>query len=666
MMKTTDASADSAPSAVSAPAASGTGAAGPEFSTTNVQEAGIDEPDVVKTDGQHVYVVAGQQLRVIDVTGDAPRQVGSLTLGGGAAHQLLIRGTRALVLSTVSAPIAIDVAPAPGTAKAAIAPMPGRSTVLLTEVDLTDPAAPKVARTMTLNGDYVDARMVDGTVRVVVSSTPMTTGDVSLTGAPLRTFVPATTIRSQISHRTFRRGVVPCDDVRRPDGFSGLGLLTVLTVNLDKGLYNVDRDAVMAGAQTVYGSGKSLYVASQRYVRGLDDASDVPGTLRTEIHRFDASTAGQTTYAGSGTVPGFVVNAYALSEQDGALRVASTDEPAWLPEGGQATPAHSYVTVLSPRPDGALAQVGQVGGLGEGQRIFGVRFAGTTGYVVTFRQTDPLYTIDLSKPEAPRVVGELEIPGYSAYLHPLGDGLLLGIGQEADDHRPHPGHPGLALRRLRPRPPQAHPARRLRQRQLRRRVRPARLPLVGADADRRPAAADLRADRCRELRRRHRPEGHRRRHRRAWPSRPRQRRRRRVNRPLAGHRRPPLHALVAGAAGKPARHPGARRVRGLSHATESAVNVSRTRPTAHQPRRMDAGQVGTPRCMAPEPARWKVPATAEQIAVLRTEVTEYAQRVGVADGRLGDIRLAVSEAVTNAVLHAYRDRDPVRSGSTRV
>ena len=434
VMKTTDANADSAPSAVSAPTASGTGASSPEFSSTNVQEAGIDEPDVVKTDGRHVYVVADRSLRVIDVTGDAPRLVGTLTLGGGYAHQLLIRGTRALVLSTVSAPIAIDDAPAPrpGTAKTAIAPIPGRSTVLLTEVDLTDPTAPKVARTMTLDGDYVDARMVDGTVRVVVSSTPMTTGDVALTGAPLRSFVPATTIRSQISHRTFRRGVVPCDDVRRPDAFSGLGLLTVLTVDLDKGLYNVDRDAVMAGAQTVYGSDKSLYVASQRYVRGLDDSADVPGTLRTEIHRFDAATAGQTTYAGSGTVPGFVVNAYALSEQDGALRVASTDEPSWLPEGGQATPAHSYVTVLSSRPDGALEQVGQVGGLGEGQRIFGVRFVGTTGYVVTFRQTDPLYTHRSLQAVAPRVVGELEIPGYSAYLHPLGDGLLLGIGQEAD------------------------------------------------------------------------------------------------------------------------------------------------------------------------------------------------------------------------------------------
>ncbi len=437
VQKTTDASSEIAPTAVPAPAASGTGASTPAFSTTNVQEVGVDEPDVVKTDGRHVYVAANRTLRVIDVTGDAPRQVGTLTLDGGYAHQLLIRGTRALVLSTVSAPIAIDDTPMPQpeTAKAAIVAMPGRATTLLTEVDLTDPAAPKVARTMTLDGDYVDARMVGGTVRVVVSSTPAQTGAVPLTGAPLRTFVPATTIRSRISGHTFRRGVVPCDDIRRPDAFSGLGLLTVLTVDLDKGLYNVDRDAVMAGAQTVYGSDKSLYVASQRYVRGLNDASDGAGgagSLRTEIHRFDASTAGQTTYAGSGTVPGFVVNAYALSEQDGALRVASTDEPSWLPDGGQATPAHSYVTVLSPRPDGALAQVGQVGGLGEGQRIYGVRFVGTTGFVVTFRQLDPLYTLDLSKPDAPRVAGELEIPGYSAYLHPLGDGLLLGIGQEAD------------------------------------------------------------------------------------------------------------------------------------------------------------------------------------------------------------------------------------------
>jgi uncharacterized secreted protein with C-terminal beta-propeller domain len=153
--------------------------------------------------------------------------------------------------------------------------------------------------------------------------------------------------------------------------------------------------------------------------------------MRTEIHRFDASAPGETTYAGSGTVPGFVLNQFALSEHDGVLRVASTDEPAWLPEGPSPEPAQSYVTVLGAQ-GGRLAQVGQVGGLGKGQRIYAVRFVGTAGYVVTFRQMDPLYAIDLSDPAAPRVAGELELSGYSAYLHPIGGGLLLGIGQEAN------------------------------------------------------------------------------------------------------------------------------------------------------------------------------------------------------------------------------------------
>lgn len=394
------------------------------FSTTNVQEAGIDEPDVVKTDGRMMYVLDNGVLRVVDVTGAAPRLVGALAVPGGG-QQLLLRGARVLVLATSYS----GGGPIEPLAKRAIVAPGGGAQTVLTEVDVSNPAAPQVARTMTLAGSFADARMNGGIVRVVVASEPLL-GAQPLAHAKLRTFVPATTIRSKLSGRTYRRGVVGCGAIRRPDVFSGLGLLTVLTVDLDKGLYDVDRDAIMAGAQTVYGSPTSLYVASQRYVPGLRDAGDVPGSMKTEIHRFDASQPGQTTYAGSGTVPGFVVNAYALSEQDGALRVASTDEPSWLPEDG-ADPTQSYVTVLKPGDGGALQQVGQVGGLGQGQRIYGVRFVGTAGYVVTFRQMDPLYTLDLSDPAHPRVLGQLELPGYSAYLQPIGPGLLLGVGTAA-------------------------------------------------------------------------------------------------------------------------------------------------------------------------------------------------------------------------------------------
>jgi len=119
-------------------------------------------------------------------------------------------------------------------------------------------------------------------------------------------------------------------------------------------------------------------------------------------------------------VPGWLINQYALSEWDGHLRVATTDESA----------SSSAVRVLR-QQDGRLIQVGEVDGLGKGERIYSVRFVGPVGYVVTFRQTDPLYTIDLSNPQRPQVVGELKINGYSAYLHPAGDGTLIGVGQDA-------------------------------------------------------------------------------------------------------------------------------------------------------------------------------------------------------------------------------------------
>ena len=169
-------------------------------------------------------------------------------------------------------------------------------------------------------------------------------------------------------------------------------------------------------------------MASRRYVRALELGADVPDGVRTEIHRFDISDPEHTVYSASGSVPGFILNNYALSEYAGVLRAASTEEPPWLEDGTQGESA-SRVTVL--RQAGArLAQVGSVGGLGAGERIFAVRFIGERGFVVTFRQVDPLYTLDLSDPAAPKLVGELKIPGFSSYLHPVGDSLLLGVGSE--------------------------------------------------------------------------------------------------------------------------------------------------------------------------------------------------------------------------------------------
>ena len=388
----------------------GGGTGGPDFSETNNQEAGVDEPDVVKTDGRRIFAVADGVLRATVITDGVPRVAGGLELEG-FDQQLLLRGNRVLVMASVPGPS-------------------GVAATMLTEVDVTDPAAMAVRRTLRLDGSLVDSRMTGGTARVVVVSAPRPIEVSDLPEAGVRTWVPRTVLRSRVSGRTFRRSVVPCDDVRHPRAFSGLDLLTVFTVDLDQGLYSVDRDAIMAGAETVYASPTSLYVASRRYSPG------VPSGVRTEIHRFDTSKPDATTYRSSGEVEGYVLNQYSMSEHDGALRVATTSEPEFLPQDNpESTPerqSESAVTVLS-ETKGRLNRVGRVGGLGRGEQIYSVRFVEDKGYVVTFRQTDPLYTLDLADPKNPKLLGELKILGYSAYLHPVTDDLLLGVGQDATE-----------------------------------------------------------------------------------------------------------------------------------------------------------------------------------------------------------------------------------------
>jgi hypothetical protein len=155
-----------------------------------------------------------------------------------------------------------------------------------------------------------------------------------------------------------------------------------------------------------------------------------PPPTVTQIHEFDTSEADRTSYVASGTVKGFLLNQFAMSQSKGVLRVASTETPLWWGGGTPEDDPGSAVTTLD---TGTMAELGHVGGLGKGERIYAVRFIDDTAYVVTFRQVDPLYTVDLSDPAAPKVVGELKVAGYSAYLHPIGKDLLLGVGQDAGE-----------------------------------------------------------------------------------------------------------------------------------------------------------------------------------------------------------------------------------------
>ena len=433
---------------------------GTDFSGTNTQEENVDEPDIVKTDGNFVYAIAGRTLHAVDVRDGATTLVGSLQMPENVWDaEMLVLGKRAMLMWTSYSPYGDEAPTARPASASSSSSSPsyyggGRPETVLAEVDLTDPAAMKLIKTVTVDGRLVSSRLNGSTARVITSATPRALE------VPIDQSTPPEQQQAEVKAKAGSRranqwlprrvtrwdggqgqprakAAVACKSVRRPKVFSGLDMVTVLTIDLSKGISPVDSDGLMTDAETVYASEKALYVATRRWLRAVDSwmpppASTEPPGIRTQIHQFDISDAGSTKYVGSGDVTGYLLNSFSLSEHDGVLRAATTDGPMWWP--GQTGPlSESSVTTLKPAGNGLLATVGRVGGLGKGERIYAVRFIGETGYVVTFRQTDPLYTIDVSDPAKPRVAGELKILGYSAYLHPISKNLLIGVGQDATE-----------------------------------------------------------------------------------------------------------------------------------------------------------------------------------------------------------------------------------------
>ena len=445
----------------------------PGFSTTNDQEQGIDEPDLAKTDGTVLVALdrSTDTLEVATVT-SSPALVGSLPLASAVeATGLFLVGADAVVVgAAVSSPDSEAVV-----------------------VDLSDPARPSVARSFHVQGSLVDARLVAGHVELVVRSAPQlpfvepadgTPAALSAAAAANRAAVSASTpaqwLPSVTSEPSGTTTPAPCAAAMHTASSATSGIDTIGVVPIDPASDQPGTEVTVVGdATTVYAGGSSLYVATSEPALPVPEpAVDVPapaspgatssgvassgvassgvassgvvspgavvttpssGSLppdTTAIDAFDLSDPSAPRYVGSGQVPGTLIGQYALSAYQGDLRVATTVGSATPPPGEGTAPttvSDSRVTVLAPE-NGALVPVGTVSGLGAGEKIYAVRFVGPLAYVVTFRQTDPLYVVDLSDPTAPRLAGQLPLTGYSSFLQPLGNGLVLGVGQSVDQN----------------------------------------------------------------------------------------------------------------------------------------------------------------------------------------------------------------------------------------
>lgn len=396
--------------------------AGPTYSGTNTQEVGVDEGDVVETNGTHVFVVGQDGVRIIAVS--AAAVVAHIDDLPDGSHQLLLDGTRLLVVTQSYSS--------------------GEDTVV-SLYDVADPANPSLLRRSHLEGRLVASRSIDGQARLVLTSTiatrlPFVTPDqFGLDEASALAANKAVINESSIEDwlpRYFDEDAdgafgemnasLDCSTVAAPRDFAGLGISWIASVDLRAGTSPVGAAGIVSYGDLVYASPTNIYLATVPWDWNREVLSDVvltqPPTL---IHQFALGAGGSANYVASGEVNGQLLNQFAMSEYEGDLRVATT-----LFDWNTGA-SESFVQVL--RPEGnELVQIGKVGGLGVTEQIFAVRFMGTQAYVVTFRQTDPLYIIDLADPTNPVVTGELKIPGYSAYLHPVGEGLLLGVGQSAD------------------------------------------------------------------------------------------------------------------------------------------------------------------------------------------------------------------------------------------
>ncbi len=420
---------------------------------TNVQERGVDESDIIKTDGTHFYILRPHSLLIAEISENGPLvEVGRIEFSElGHRQELLIGSGKAVVVRQLDS--------APGIIKLdeeLIKPGGGltytRQQSEVLEIDVSDAASPTLLRELDLDGRFLSARLVGNDLRVAMqhSSVIPYVWPWEFAWQNRETNAERYNQALQDSFRlgqwfplfgfedytdgSFRSGrAVECTQVFAPDDRlpTRWGELPstafMLSFDLSEGIGEWGSVAVlgMATNPTVYASQDSLYLAApHNWWRD------------TAIHRFDISDPLEPTYFGGATVSGQLLSQWSLSEHNGYLRVATTDRNKW--------PTVSSVTVLEAvvdesdedddanAPTGSLQQVGQVTGLGATESIFAVRFAGDVGYVVTFRQVDPLYVLDLADPTDPKQVGELKIPGFSRYLHPLSGGLLFGVGRDAD------------------------------------------------------------------------------------------------------------------------------------------------------------------------------------------------------------------------------------------
>jgi hypothetical protein len=451
------------------------------FSETNLQEAGVDEADTIKTDGRFLYTLVSPEypfpgirpvesddpfprfgeapfIRILRISENPPdsREVARLDL---REFENRVEGLYLFVDRDGGAP---DLLVAVGGSAADIwgdwhCPYCwGNGTTEVGIFDVGDPERPRSVSRVSVDGRLLSSRRIGNRLYLVTRFGPELPGYVPHPRDPAERernerILDAATLADllpRISANGADQGALVAPErcflpPREDDVTPEPGLITVTALNLDRP-GEMESQSVAGPAETLYVSTESLYVATSRSsaipparwpARWIDEPMDgdaLPPDFSgvTDIHKFRLEEAGPT-YAGSGSVPGNLgwevhKRPFRMSEFEGTLRVATSLGNEW------DETSRTRLNLLREGEGGMLEETGFVDHIGKaGERLYASRFAGPRAFLVTFRMTDPLYVFDLSDPRNPVRAGELEIEGYSDYLHPIDENLLLGIGKDA-------------------------------------------------------------------------------------------------------------------------------------------------------------------------------------------------------------------------------------------
>lgn len=371
--------------------ASNTGAA-LSYSKTNLQEAGVDEADIIKTDGKYLYVMkATGSVRMIRAEGKTLEVEGTIMLEAlnetpqemyvdGDILNLIVTGSRTTLDSD-------DTQEDTYTANT-------ENYTKIYTYDISDRSVPQLRGTVKQKGTYSTSRKNGDVIYLFTQFYPQIND-----ADQIDTYVPAV-----------NGARLESTDIYLPEYQNSSSYLVISSVSNRRPDEVIDKKAIVSAADNFYVSNDNIYIANANW------SSD---TAMTQILKFSCQK-GKIRAKGAADLKGFLNDSFSMNEYNGYIRIVLTDY------SGDTQTNALYVL------DDALEVCGSITDIAEGEEIRSARFLGDTGYFVTFKETDPLFSVDLSDPAEPKVLGELKITGFSSYLHFYGENKLLGVGNEVD------------------------------------------------------------------------------------------------------------------------------------------------------------------------------------------------------------------------------------------